>query len=198
MNDKTTNEMPARAPDAAKIAAGVRLILEGIGEDPQREGLQRTPERVAEMYLELTSGFWQDPREMVKALPGEWHNEMVVVKDISLASICEHHLAPFAGRCHIAYVPQAGRIVGLSRLAEVAETFARRLQIQERLTAQIAHTLNEALQPAGVMVIIEAEHTCMTMRGLRKTGAKTLTSVVLGIFRDSPETRAEAMRLING
>ena len=180
------------------IAQGVRLILEGIGEDPDRAGLQRTPERVAEMYAELTSGMREDPKEHVAPLPGDTHDEMVIVKDISIASLCEHHLAPFVGRCHIAYIPKDGRILGLSKLARLSETFARRLQVQERLTSQIANTLYDELKPLGVMVVIEAEHTCMTLRGVRKSGAVTVTSCVLGGFRKDPRTRAEAMALIKG
>ena len=184
--------------DLEKIAQGVRLILEGIGEDADRDGLQRTPQRVAEFYAELTAGIWENPSEHVKALPGDSHDEMVIVKDIEIASVCEHHLAPFVGKCHIAYIPKDGRIVGLSKLARIAETFARRLQVQERLTSQIANTLFDNLQPRGVMVVMEAEHTCMTLRGVKKPGAKTITSVVLGAFRTNPQTRAEAMSLITG
>ena len=184
--------------DLEKIARGVRLILEGIGENPDRDGLQRTPERVAEFYQELTAGMWENASEHIVALPGDSHDEMVIVKDIELSSVCEHHLAPFVGKCHIAYIPKDGRIVGLSKLARIAEIFAKRLQVQERLTAQIANTLNDQLQPRGVMVVIEAEHTCMTLRGVKKPGAKTITSTVLGNFRSDPRTRAEAMALIKG
>ena len=184
--------------DRAKIAEGVRLILEGIGEDPERDGLQKTPERVADFFAELTEGMWQDPKEHIVALPGDSHDEMVLVKDISIASVCEHHLAPFVGKCHIAYIPKNGRIVGLSKLARLAEIFARRLQVQERLTQEIAKTLFDELQPLGVMVVIEAEHTCMTLRGVKKPGAITITSAVLGGFRRDPRTRAEAMSLIKG
>jgi GTP cyclohydrolase IA len=184
--------------DLNKIAQGVRLILEGIGEDPERPGLVRTPERVAEMYAELTVGMREDPRSHLVPLPGDTHDEMVIVKDISIASICEHHLAPFVGKCHIAYIPKDGRILGLSKLARLAENFARRLQVQERLTNDIAHTLFDALNPLGVMVVIEAEHTCMTLRGVKKPGAITVTSAVLGGFRKDPRTRAEAMALIKG
>lgn len=186
------------ALDLDKISRGVRLILEGIGENPDRPGLKRTPERVAEMYAELTAGMREDPQEHVHPLPGDTHDEMVIVKDIQLASICEHHLAPFVGRCHIAYIPKNGRIVGLSKLARLAETFARRLQVQERLTTQIADTMWEGLQPLGVMVVIEAEHTCMTLRGVKKPGAVTITSAVRGAFLKNPETRAEAMSLLRG
>src|SRR5438445_11792757 len=181
-----------------KIASGVRLILEGIGEDPDRDGLRKTPERVADFYVELTEGMWTDPSEHIVPLPGDSHDEMVIVKDISIASVCEHHLAPFTGKCHIAYIPKGGRIVGLSKLARIAEVFARRLQVQERLTQQIAQTLYDKLQPIGVMVVIEAEHTCMTLRGVKKPGAVTITSAVLGGFRKDPRTRAEAMSLIKG
>jgi GTP cyclohydrolase I len=184
--------------DLDLIARGVRMILEGIGEDVERAGLLRTPERVAEMYAELTSGMREDPSEHVVPLPGDTHDEMVIVKDITIASVCEHHLAPFVGRCHIAYIPKNGRIVGLSKLARLAETFARRLQVQERLTSSIANTLYEGLKPLGVMVVIEAEHTCMTLRGVKKPGAITVTSCVLGGFRKDPRTRAEAMALIKG
>ena len=174
------------------------MLLEGIGEDPDRDGLQKTPERVADFYIELTEGMWQEPKEHVVPLPGDSHDEMVLVKDISIASVCEHHLAPFVGKCHIAYIPKGGRIVGLSKLARIAEIFARRLQVQERLTQQIAQTLFDELNPIGVMVVIEAEHTCMTLRGVKKPGAMTITSAVLGGFRSDPRTRAEAMALIKG
>src|SRR6266480_5830359 len=184
--------------DLEKIAHGVRLILEGIGEDYERAGLRDTPRRTAEMFAELTAGMREDPTQHVQPLPGDKHDEMVIVRDISIASICEHHLAPFVGKCHIAYIPKDGRIVGLSKLARLAETFARRLQLQERLTTDIANTLYEGLKPLGVMVVIEAEHTCMSLRGVRKAGAKTITSAVLGGFRSDPRTRAEAMSLITG
>ena len=182
--------------DLEKVARGVRLILEGIGENPEREGLQSTPRRVAEMYAELTAGMREDPHQHVVALPGDKHDEMVIVKDIHIASICEHHLAPFVGRCHIAYIPKNGRIVGLSKLARLAETFARRLQVQERLTSEIADTLFDGLKPVGVMVVMEAEHTCMTLRGVKKPGAITITSAIRGGFRKDPRTRAEAMALL--
>ncbi|MBD0370842.1 MAG: GTP cyclohydrolase I FolE [Pyrinomonadaceae bacterium] len=195
--DEETQAGPKNV-DLDLIARGVRMILEGIGEDPERAGLKRTPERVAEMYAELTSGMHEDPKAHVEPLPGDTHDEMVIVKDISIASVCEHHLAPFVGRCHIAYIPKNGRIVGLSKLARLAESYARRLQVQERLTSSIANTLYDVLKPLGVMVVIEAEHTCMTLRGVRKPGAITVTSCVLGGFRKDPRTRAEAMALIKG
>ena len=184
--------------DREKIAAGVRMMLEGMGEDVTRDGLIKTPERVADFYAELTEGMWIDPREHIEALPGDSLDEMVLVKDISIASVCEHHLAPFVGKCHIAYIPKNGRIIGLSKLARIAEIFARRLQVQERLTQEIAQTLFDYLQPIGVMVVVEAEHTCMTLRGVKKPGAITVTSAVLGGFRKDPRTRAEAMALIKG
>src|SRR6185503_9404610 len=184
--------------DVERIARGVRLILEGIGEDPNREGLLDTPKRVAEMYAELTAGMREDAAQHIVPLSGNKHDEMVIVKDISIASLCEHHLAPFVGKCHIAYIPKHGNILGVSKLARLAETFARRLQLQERLTSEIANTLFQQMQPLGVMVMIEAEHTCMTLRGIKKPGATTVTSAVLGGFRKDPRTRAEAMALITG
>jgi GTP cyclohydrolase IA len=196
--DAPGGEGAAGGVDLEKIAAGVRLILEGVGEDPSRPGLLRTPERVAEMYAELTAGMREDPGQHVVALPGDKHDEMVIVRDIHIASLCEHHLAPFVGRCHIAYIPKGGRILGLSKLARLAETFARRLQVQERLTSEIADTLYDGLKPVGVLVVVEAEHTCMSLRGVRKTGSTTITSALRGGFRTDPRTRAEAMALIRG
>ena len=187
-----------RRPNLERIAEGVRMVLEGIGEDPNREGLRDTPRRVAEMYAELTAGMREDPRQHIVPLSGNKHDEMVIVKDIAIASLCEHHLAPFVGKCHIAYIPKNGNILGVSKLARLAETFARRLQLQERLTSEIANTLFEELKPLGVMVVIEAEHTCMTLRGVKKSGAQTVTSAVLGGFRKDSRTRAEAMALIKG
>lgn len=184
--------------DLKKIAEGVRLMLEGMGEDPERDGLKKTPERVADFYAELTEGMWIDPKEYIVPLPGDSHDEMVIVKDISFSSVCEHHLAPFIGKCHVAYIPKGGRIVGLSKLARIAEVFSKRLQLQERLTQQIAQTLFDNLDPIGVMVVVEAEHTCMTIRGVKKPGAITITSAVLGGFRKDSRTRAEAMSLIKG
>src|SRR5215207_9058676 len=196
--DEGSDSEGARGVDLEKIERGVRLILEGVGEDAERPGLQRTPRRVAEMYAELTAGMHEDPSEHVQPLPGDRHDEMVIVKDIHFASLCEHHLAPFVGRCHLAYIPKGGRIVGLSKLARLVETFARRLQVQERLTSEIADTLFDGLEPVGVMVVMEAEHTCMTVRGVRKPGAVTITSAIRGGFRKDPRTRAEAMSLIRG
>lgn len=196
---ESRSRRPAKTSvDIDRIARGVRLILEGIGEDPDREGLRETPQRVAEMYVELTSGMREDPSQHIVPLSGNKHDEMVIVKDITIASLCEHHLAPFVGKCHIAYIPKNGNILGVSKLARLAEGFARRLQLQERLTTEIANTLFERLRPLGVMVVIEAEHACMTLRGVKKSGAMTVTSAVLGGFRKDPRTRAEAMALITG
>ncbi len=197
-NQNLNNQTEKRSVDLEQIARGVRLILEGIGEDLERNGLRETPQRVAEMFAELTSGMREDPQQHVIPLRGDKHDEMVIVKDISIASLCEHHLSPFVGKCHIAYIPREGRILGISKLARLAETFARRLQLQERLTTDIANTLYEGLKPVGVMVVIEAEHTCMTLRGVKKANAKTVTSAVLGGFRKDPRTRAEAISLITG
>ena len=185
--------------DLNKIEQGVRLILEGIGENPQREGLLETPARVARMYEEVFAGLEQDPAELFEKTFGEDHQEMVLVKDIPLFSVCEHHLAPFYGVAHIAYIPgKDGRICGLSKLARLVDVFAKRPQVQERLVSQIADTLVEELEPAGVIVIIEAEHLCMSMRGVKKPGAKTTTSAVRGAFEKSQTTRAEALSLIYG
>jgi GTP cyclohydrolase IA len=182
-----------------KIEAGVRLILDGIGEDVGREGLLETPRRVADMYEEIFAGLVEDPAEHFCVTFDEGHQEMVLVKDIPLYSVCEHHLVPFMGKAHVAYVPgKHGRICGLSKLARVVEVYARRPQVQERMTAQIADTLVQHLDPAGVLVVIEAEHLCMSMRGVRKPGSKTVTSAVRGQFREDARTRAEAMSLING
>lgn len=185
--------------DRDRIAQGVRLILEGIGEDPSREGLADTPRRVADMYAEIFSGIGENPAEHFCVTFNEGHQEMVLVRDIPLYSVCEHHLLPFIGRAHVAYVPgKAGTICGLSKLARVVDVFAKRPQVQERLTAQIADTIITHLEPAGVIVVIEAEHLCMSMRGVKKPGAITTTSAVRGIFATNVATRAEAMSLIKG
>jgi GTP cyclohydrolase I len=183
--------------DLEKIAAGVRLILEGIGEDPARDGIVETPVRVAEMYAEICGGLYEDPAEEIKVIAADTHDEIVMVKDIPIASICEHHLIPFTGVAHIAYIPKDGRIVGLSKLARVADIFARRPQVQERLTTQIAELLYQGeLRPKGVMVVIEAVHLCMVMRGIKKHGATTITSAVRGVFRRDERTRIEAMSFL--
>ena len=184
--------------DLTKIEAGVRLILEGIGEDPERPGLRDTPRRVALMYEEICAGLHNDPRQFLHVIPAETHDEMVIVKDIPLYSICEHHLLPFFGVAHIAYIPRDGRIVGLSKLARVADLMARKPQIQERLATEIADLPDEMLRPTGVMVVIEAEHMCIEMRGIKKPGAKAVTSALRGGFLKDQRTRAEAMALILG
>jgi GTP cyclohydrolase I len=185
--------------DKSKIEAGVRLILEGVGEDLSREGLRETPTRVAKMYEEIFAGLSQDAGEHFCVTFDEGHQEMVLVRDIPLYSVCEHHLLPFIGRAHVAYIPGVdGRICGLSKLARVVDVFAKRPQVQERLTSQVADTIVEHLNPQGVIVVIEAEHLCMSMRGVQKPGAVTTTSAVRGIFRTKAATRAEAMSLIKG
>ncbi len=178
------------------IEEWVAKILKELGEDVQREGLERTPERVAKALQFLTSGYQQDVKDVLNdALFVEDYDEMVVVKDIDVMSLCEHHLLPFVGKCHVAYLP-GKKIVGLSKIPRLVEMFSRRLQVQERLTTQIAQTLQEALRPRGVAVVIEAIHLCMVMRGVEKQNSKAVTSAMLGAFRDRPETRAEFMELI--
>jgi len=194
----TSFEKTERGMDLDKIEAGVRLILEGVGEDPERPGLQGTPRRVALMYQEICAGLHNDPREFIRPIPAETHDELVIVRDIPLYSLCEHHLLPFVGVAHIAYIPKDGRIVGLSKLARVADMMAKQPQIQERLTTQIADLLFEELKATGVMVVIEAEHMCMEMRGIKKPGSKTITSALRGGFLKDPRTRAEAMALLRG
>jgi len=189
------------AMDHEKIEEGVRLILEGVGEDPNREGLQKTPARVARMYEEIFSGLDPDndkgPDQLFETLFSEGHQEMVIVKDIPFYSMCEHHLVPFFGKAHVAYIPnKSGRVCGISKLARLVDYYARRPQVQERLTSQIADTLVEEIDPAGVLVIIEAEHMCMTMRGVKKPGSKTTTSAVRGQCKSSIATRNEALELI--
>ncbi|MFH0916006.1 MAG: GTP cyclohydrolase I FolE [bacterium] len=183
--------------DTAKIEEGVRLLLEGIGEDPTREGLVDTPRRVAEMYEDIIA---TEPRELssiVVAIGSDTHQEMVLVRDITFHSLCEHHLAPFFGVAHVAYIPSKnGRITGLSKVVRLVRTAAARLQLQERLTSTIADTLVESLEPEGVLVLIKAEHLCMSMRGVRAPGARVITSAVRGIFRTSAATRAEVLALI--
>ena len=190
LNEKRTDFM-----DKQRIEAAVREILIAIGEDPDREGLVETPSRVARMYEEIFGGLEDDPTRHLK-LFDESSEEMVVVRDIPLYSMCEHHLIPFLGKAHIAYIPSDGRVIGLSKLARIVDCFARRPQLQERLTSQVADFLYENLQPMGVAVVIEAEHLCMTMRGARASGAKTMTSALRGTMRSNAKARAEAMSLL--
>jgi GTP cyclohydrolase I len=183
--------------DAQKVEDGVRLILEGIGEDPGRDGLKETPRRVADMYREVFAGLHQDPDAVVDAVFDVGHDEMIMVKDIPLYGICEHHLVSFLGKAHVAYIPgRDGRITGLSKLARLVDILAKRPQVQERLTTQVADVLERTLNPRGVFVVLEAEHLCMSMRGVKKPGSITVTSAVHGVFRSDPRTRAEAMSLI--
>ncbi|HUU51842.1 MAG: GTP cyclohydrolase I FolE [Candidatus Aminicenantaceae bacterium] len=184
--------------DTKSIEKGVKLILEGIGEDPKRPGIQETPKRVASMFKEILGGLSEDPAKHMRVIQDEKHDEMVLIKNIPLYSMCEHHLLPFAGVAHVAYIPKGGRIVGLSKIARVVEAYARRLQVQERLTKQIADLIDQRLKPLGVMVVIEAEHMCMSMRGAKKPKSMTVTSAVRGSFRTSHTTRTEAMILIKG
>jgi len=191
--NKMANKM-----DLQKIEQGVRLLLEGIGEDPERPGLRGTPGRVARMMDDILGGTQIDPVEDLEVFQDERHDEMVLIRNIPLYSVCEHHLLPFAGVAHVAYIPKEGRIMGLSKIARLVDTLARRLQVQERLTKQVADILDATLNPLGVMVVIEAEHLCMSMRGIKKPKAITVTSAVRGSFRNNPATRTEAMMLIKG
>jgi GTP cyclohydrolase I len=181
--------------DKEKIKKGVALLLEGIGEDPARSGLKETPKRVADMYEEIFSGLSTPPEKILNPIEGETHDEMVLIKDIPFYSVCEHHMLPFIGRAHIAYIP-AGNIVGLSDLAKALEHFAKRPQVQERLTSQLADMIMEKIKPKGAMVIIDAEHLCMSMRGIKKPGSKTVTSAVRGMFKTRQSTREEMLELI--
>ena len=187
------------AMDMDKIEEGVKLILEGIGEDPQREGLQKTPERVARMYAECFAGLEEDPAVHFETTFDEHSQELILLRDIPFFSMCEHHLVPFFGKAHIAYLPsESGKICGISKLARLVEVYARRPQVQERLTSQVADTLVEQLNPRGVAVVMEAEHLCMSMRGVKKPGAKTVTNAMRGIFKEDAATRAEALSLLMG
>jgi GTP cyclohydrolase I len=190
---------PERPPiDRGRIERAVREILLAIGEDPDRDGLARTPIRVAEMFTEVFAGMQEHPASHLTVRFDADHDEMVMVKDIDLMSLCEHHLVPFIGKAHVAYIPgDDGRITGLSKLARLVDGFARRPQVQERLTTQIANAIDEVLSPKGVLVVIEAEHLCMSMRGVRKPGAVTVTSAVRGLFKTNAATRAEAMAFIH-
>lgn len=184
--------------DLKKIEKGVRLILEGVDEDPGRPGIKDTPRRVARMFAEILSGAAEDPAKHLRVIRDEKHDEMVLIKNIPLYSMCEHHLLPFAGVAHVAYIPKGGRIVGLSKIARLLDILSRRLQVQERLTKQAADLLDARLKPLGVMVVVEAEHMCMSMRGAKKPKSLTVTSAVRGSFRNNAATRAEAMTLIRG
>ena len=183
--------------DLKKIEEGVRLILEGVGEDTERPGIKDTPRRVAEFYQEVFSGLETQTEGLLTPIMGDSHDEMVLIKDIPFYSMCEHHLTPFYGKAHIAYVPDEGKIVGLSKLAKALEILAKRPQVQERLTAQLADMIMETLKPQGAMVIIDAEHLCMIMRGIKKPGSRTITSAVRGIFRSKQSTREEMLMLTN-
>jgi GTP cyclohydrolase IA len=182
--------------DQHKIEQAVRMILEAVGEDPTREGLVDTPARVARMYQEIFAGLALDPRDQFSVVFGEDHEELVLVKDIPFFSTCEHHLVPFLGKAHVGYIPCGGRVTGLSKLARAVEAVARRPQLQERITATVADAIMEKLDPHGVMVVVEAEHMCMTMRGVKKPGAKTITSAVRGVFAENAASRAEVLSLI--
>jgi GTP cyclohydrolase I len=185
--------------DAARVEAAVRELLLAVGEDPERDGLRTTPGRVARAYAEQFAGLYTDPSEVLQTTFDANHEEMVLVKDIEMYSTCEHHLVPFHGVAHVGYIPnEDGRITGLSKLARLVDLYAKRPQVQERLTSQVADALVRRLEPRGAIVVIEAEHLCMSMRGIRKPGARTVTSAVRGMFQNQPSTRAEAMSLIIG
>ena len=188
-----------RAYDHARVEAAVRELLAAIGEDPEREGLRDTPARVARSYAELTAGLRSTPADVLSTVFDLGHDEMVIVKDIEVNSLCEHHLVPFHGVAHVGYIPnENGQITGLSKLARLVDLYARRPQVQERMTTQIADALVDRLQPRGVIVVVECQHLCMSIRGVRKPGATTVTSAVRGLLRDCASTRAEAMSLILG
>lgn len=182
--------------DKKKIMKAVRDIIEAIGDDPERDGLKNTPRRVAEMYSEILGGMHKDANKELAVFFEKEHDEIILLKDIPLYSICEHHMVPFVGRAHVAYIPEANRITGLSKIARVVDTLSKKLQVQERLTTEIAEVLMSRLKPKGVLVIIEAEHLCMSMRGVNKPGITTTTSAVRGIFRSSQKTRSEVLALI--
>ncbi|WP_019230018.1 GTP cyclohydrolase I FolE [Sedimentibacter sp. B4] len=184
--------------DKERIEKAVREILFAVGEDPDREGLKDTPRRMAKMYEEIFAGLHENPAKHLEIyFQEEKYEELVLVKDIPFYSVCEHHLVPFFGKAHVAYLPKNGRLTGLSKLARVVETVAKRPQLQERITSTVADTIMEKLDPYGVIVVIEAEHMCMTMRGVKKPGSKTMTSAVRGLFRTDPKSRAEVMSMIN-
>ncbi|HPN65071.1 MAG TPA: GTP cyclohydrolase I FolE [Candidatus Goldiibacteriota bacterium] len=183
--------------DKEKIKKAVTMILEAIGEDTGREGLKNTPERVADMYEEIFAGINQKPEEFIKIFEEDEHEELIILKDIPFYSVCEHHLMPFLGKAHIGYIPKKNRLLGLSKIARMVEMFAKRLQLQERLTSQVADTIMKAVDPLGVIVIIEAQHLCTTMRGVKKPGSVMVTSAIRGIFKDDESARKEALGLIN-
>ncbi|WP_048602323.1 GTP cyclohydrolase I FolE [Rubeoparvulum massiliense] len=184
--------------DQEKLEQAVRMIIEAIGEDPNREGLLDTPKRVAKMYEEVFSGLQQDPREYFQVVFSEEHEELVLVKDIPFYSMCEHHLVPFFGVAHVGYIPKGGRVTGLSKLARAVEAVARRPQLQERITSTVANSIMETLEPHGAIVVVEAEHMCMTMRGVKKPGSKTVTIAARGIFETDTHAREEVIQLIRG
>lgn len=184
--------------DKKKIEKAVRDILVAIGEDPKRRDIKDTPRRVAEMYEEILEGYKLDPEKELEVIFEKDHDEIILLKNIPFYSICEHHLAPFIGKAHVAYIPNNNRVTGLSKLARVVDIYAKRLQVQERITTDIADIIMKKLKPRGVMVVIEAEHMCMSMRGVKKPGVMTITSAVRGTFRKNEKTRAEAMSLIRG
>lgn len=181
-----------------KIQEGFRMIIEAVGEDPEREGLKETPARIARMYEEVFQGLNQDPKEYFATIFGEDHEELVLIKDIPFYSMCEHHFLPFYGVAHVGYIPRNGRVTGLSKLARAVEAIAKRPQLQERITATLADSMMSELEPHGVIIVVEAEHMCMTMRGVKKPGAKTLTSGVRGVFAEDSSSRSEAFSLIKG
>ncbi|MGD9014611.1 MAG: GTP cyclohydrolase I FolE [Candidatus Omnitrophota bacterium] len=184
--------------DKKRIEKAIRDILLAIGENPQRRDLKNTPKRVAQMYEEIFSGIKQDPKKELEVILDQKHDEIILLKGIPIYSFCEHHLIPFLGRVHIAYIPKGGRVTGLSKLARVVDILSKRPQVQERLTTQIAEIIMKKLKPRGVMVVIEAEHLCMSMRGVKKPGILTVTSAVRGIFKENQKTRTEALALIGG
>lgn len=191
------NDIGEKMSNHTKIEDAVRQLLEALGENPEREGLKDTPKRVAKMYSEMFSGLKEEPRDQFTAVFSEGHDEVVLVKDIPFYSMCEHHLIPFYGVAHVAYIPSQGRVTGLSKLARAVEVASKRPQLQERLTSQVASGLEEALQPEGVLVLIEAEHMCMSMRGVKKPGSKTVTSVVRGLFKEDRAARQEILAMIH-
>ena len=184
--------------DKEKIKKAMHMILEAVGEDPKRRDLLDTPERVADMYEEILAGMRSDPEKELEVVLDHKHEEIVLLKGIPLYSMCEHHLLPFIGRAHVAYIPKGGRVTGLSKIARVVEILSKRLQVQERLTTQIADIIMNKLKPLGVMVVLEAEHLCMSMRGVKKPGITTVTSAVRGIFKENEKTRSETLALMRG